>query len=254
MYIIRRRDKMKIKSLLLSTATAVIIPAVGFAGPALASSPGQIDGGDIYRVKNVTQNTDYASTATAKTCEEVQYKVLLHNSGFGSVTNIVASANLPSAGGASNMTVTYDSNGPKTSVSGSATLNLTSAQSVSYESGTTQVLDKDGKLVKSLPDGVTNGGVNAGTLAGSTAEFVTFKAKTNCPTPPPPPPSCKTDTKLCPPPVTPPSTPPATPSTPAPTTLVNTGPGETAALFAVAVIAGTFGYRKYLSRKLSRQS
>lgn len=73
--------------------------------------------------------------------------------------------------------------------------------------------------------------------------YVTLKVKVNMPTPPQPPQPPK-----------PPVTPPATPQTPAaPTTLVNTGPGETAALFAVAVIAGTLGYRKYLSARLGRQ-
>lgn len=242
---------MKVKSLILSAATAVIVPVAGLSGQAFASSPGQIDGGDIYRVKNVTQNSAFGASATAGTCEEVQFKVLLHNSRYGSVDNVVAKATLPSGGGTSTMTVTYDSNGPEHSVSGSASLALTGgAKSVTYEPGTSQVLDENSKVIKNLPDGITSGGVNTGTLNGSTSEFVTFKAKTDCPTPP----SCKTNPKLCPPPVTPPVTPPTTPQTPAtPTTLVNTGPGETAALFAVAVIAGTLGYRKYLSYRLGRQ-
>ncbi len=235
---------MKAKALMLGAATAVIVPVPSIGGSVFASSPGQIDGGDIYRVKNVTQNSAFAATATAGKCEEVQYKVLLHNSGFGEVDNVTAKATLPSAGGTSTMKVTYDSNGPENSVSGTASLSLTTAKSVTYEAGSSQLLDANGNVIKALPDGVTGGGVNTGTLNGSTAEFVTFKAKTDCPTPPTPPT----------PPVTPPATPPATPTTPAaPTTLVNTGPGETAALFAVAVIAGTLGYRQYLSRRLSRQ-
>lgn len=234
----------KSKSLILGAATAVIVPVASLSGQVLASSPGQIDGGDIYRVKNVTQNSAFAASATAGKCEEVQYKVLLHNSGFGSVNNVIAKATLPSSGGTSTMTVNYDSDGPEHSVSGTASVSLTSAKTIAYEAGSSQVLDGDGKLIKSLPDGITSGGVNTGTLNGSTAEFVTFKAKTDCPTPPTPPTPPK-----------PPVTPPATPSTPAaPTTLVNTGPGSDAAIFVAAVIAGTFGYRKYLSRRLSRQS
>ncbi len=69
--------------------------------------------------------------------------------------------------------------------------------------------------------------------------YVTLKVKVNMPTTPTPP-------------ETPPTTPPTTTTT-TPTTLVNTGPGEVAALFAVAMIAGTIGYRQYLSRRLSRQ-
>jgi len=49
-------------------------------------------------------------------------------------------------------------------------------------------------------------------------------------------------------------TPPTTPVTPAaPTSLVNTGPGSTIALFAAATIAGTVIYNLYLKRRLSRQ-
>lgn len=233
---------MKIKSLVLSTTAALMVSVVGFVGPALADSPGQIDGGDIYRVKNVTKNTPLADTATANACEELQYKVRLHNSGFGVAPNIVASATLPSTAGTTNvskMTINYDGS-VTTSVADTATVNLTSAQSISYESGTTQLLDKDNNLVKSLPDGVTATGVNVGDLNGSTVEFVQFQAKVNCPTPPKPP-------------VTPPTT-PSTPATPgAPTTLVNTGAGSVAGIFAAATIAGIAAYRFVLGRRLSRQ-
>jgi hypothetical protein len=228
---------MKIKSLVLTGAAAVIIPAVSIAAPVAADSPGVIGGGDIYRVKNLTQNTPFADSTNANACDELQYKVLLHNSGFSSATNITASANLNSV---STMTINYTGDGAQT-VSDTATVNLTSSQAINYESGSTQLLDNKSDLIKALPDGVTTGGVNVGDLAGSTAEFVAFKAKVNCPTPPP---------------VTPPSTPstPATPAgTAAPTTLVNTGPGSAIAAFVAATIVGAYGYRRFVSRRLSRQ-
>jgi hypothetical protein len=225
---------MKIKSLVLTAATAAIIPAVSIVAPVAADSPGVIGGGDIYRVKNVTQNTAFADSVNANACEELQYKVLLHNSGFSAAKNITVSANTASV---SKATVNYIGDGPQT-VSDTATVNLASAQSISYENGTTQLLDNKSNVIKSLPDGVTAGGVNVGNLDGSTSEFVSFKAKVNCPT-------------------TPPKTPPTTPNTPAtpgaPTTLVNTGPGSAVAAFVAATIAGAFGYRLYLSRRLSRQ-
>ena len=240
---------MKVKSLIAGVAAAVIVPVAGFATPALASSPGQIDSGSIYRVKNVTKNSDFAASASATCGDEVQFKALLHNSGFGSVDNVTVKATLPSGGGTSALNVTYDSNGPEHSVSASATLNVNSGN-VSYLSGSSQLLDENNQLIKSLPDGITSGGVNTGTLNGSTSEFVAFKAKVACESKP----TCKTNPKLCPPPVTPPSTPPSTPATPAaPTTLVNTGPGDVAAAFAVVTAAGAMGYRLYLSRRLARQ-
>jgi hypothetical protein len=49
-----------------------------------------------------------------------------------------------------------------------------------------------------------------------------------------------------------PGTPIATTTTPAPTSLVNTGPGQVIGLFAGVSIASAFAYRLYLSRKLAR--
>jgi hypothetical protein len=52
---------------------------------------------------------------------------------------------------------------------------------------------------------------------------------------------------------TPDEPPKVTPPPSTPTTLVNTGPGQVAGIFAAVTAAGTLGYRRILSRKLSRQ-
>ena len=240
------------KSLSKSVATAAGLTGLMLAtftmSPVFADSPGQIEGGPIYRIENVTQKaTTFTNPASAGTCDQLEYSVRLHNSGFGEVTNIVVSAPL-AAGSAttntSNVKVTYGG-GVATSTTASATLNLSSAQTVSYQSGTTEVLDSNGNLIKTIKsdDGIASTGVNVGDLAGSTTEYVNFEAKVNCPTPPTPP-------------ATPTPTPatPTTPSTPAaPTTLVNTGPGSVVALFAVVTVAGAAAYRFVLGRRLSRQ-
>jgi hypothetical protein len=242
---------MKVKTLILSTAAAVIMPAAGLTVPAMASSPGQIGGGDIYKIKNLTQNTKYSTQASANACDELEYSLTLHNPGYGQITNVITKATLPagaSTSNTSNATITY-SDGIGSPVNASATVNLTTAQSISYENGTAKLFDGSGNVIKALPDGITSGGVNIGSLNGSTTEYVNFKAKVNCPTPP----SCKTTPSLCPP-STPPKTPPSTPpaQTP-PTTLVNTGPGDVIGIFSAVTIAGALGYRLYLSRRLARQ-
>ncbi|HSX46346.1 MAG TPA: hypothetical protein VLG27_05115 [Candidatus Saccharimonadia bacterium] len=56
---------------------------------------------------------------------------------------------------------------------------------------------------------------------------------------------------ITPPPSTPPSTPPS--MTTPPTSLVNTGPGSVAGLFAVVSVASTAAYRRILARRLNRQ-
>lgn len=115
-----------------------------------------------------------------------------------------------------------------------------SAQFAHKADGTNEVTEKLNDTI------VGSNGTYLGDIHGcfQYSGYVTLKVKVNMPTTPTPPTPPK-------PPVTPPTTPPATPG--APTKLVNTGPGETAALFAVAMIAGTLGYRQYLSRRLSRQ-
>ena len=218
-------------------AGLAVVPMLAFAAPALADSPGQLEGGSIvYQVKNATQSGSYGAAATATCNDELKYSVRLHNTEFGKISSIVVSTTQPSASGTSNMTASgTNSAGSAVSTNGSVSLTVGANQSLAYEAGSTALYDGSANLIKALPDGITAGGVNAGDLNGSTTEFVTFKVKVTC--------------------VTPPVTPPATPVTPAvvkPTRLVNTGPGAVAGLFAAVTVAGAFGYRTLLSRRLNR--
>jgi uncharacterized repeat protein (TIGR01451 family) len=237
---------MKAKTLILSTATALIVPVASLAGPAFADSPGQIENGNIYRIQNVTQNVNFANPASANACDELEYSVQLHNPGYDQISNIVTTATLPSGSATSNtskMNIVY-SDGIDSGINASAILNLTTSQSVTYVSGSTELLDVNGKLIETLPDGITTGsGVNVGGLAGSTTEYVNFEVKVSCPAPVTPP-------------VTP--TPAPTPTTPAPTAvaptqLVNTGAGNVIGLFAAVTAVSAFAYRYLVSRRLSRQ-
>lgn len=243
---------MKVKSLVLSMATAVVVPVVGLTGVASATAVGQIEGGDIYRVRNVTKNTDFTDPVNADLCETVQFKVRIHNPGPDSLNNVNVKATLDSGKSkthSSKVTITA-SNANPSSTTDTAGVNLSKAGSLNYISGSTELLDAHSSKLKDLPDGILNSGVNIGSVGVSTEQkrYVQFEAKSNCP---PPKPECK---KNCTPPVTPPpSTPPSTPTPAAPTKLVNTGPGDVAAAFAVATVAGTLGYRLYLSRRLARQ-
>ncbi len=218
-------------------ASMAAMPVLVLSGSAIAGSPGQLGGGDNYLVKNLTQGGSYSNTITATCNDEVQYSMQLSNTQFGALNNVTLKATLPNNGGVSTATATTDLGGTS-GTSDTATVNLSSGATQSLENGSTTLYDGNGKVIKTLPDTITSG-VNIGTLSGSTTEFVNFKAKVSCPTTPP---------------VTPPSTPtpPATPSQPAPTALVNTGPGSVAAIFAAATAAGTILYRRVLTRRLSR--
>jgi hypothetical protein len=180
-------------------AAFVALPIVAFgAVPALAftgqSSEGQFS--NIYQIKDETTNGAWGNTISANACDSLRYKEMIYNPGPSVVTNVMVQATLPSAAATSNTSTitTSSATAQPTSVSLTASVNFPSAQSISYTNGTTELLDQNNNLLKTLPDGITNAGVNIGDLAASGTEFVQFDTKVNCPAPTPPKP-----------PVTPPS-------------------------------------------------
>jgi hypothetical protein len=165
----------------LVLATLAMTPNVS------ADSAGQIDGGQIYQIANLTQNSKYMNPAYASACDEVEYSIQLHNPNYASVNDINVSATLPASASTTNtsdLTITY-TGGSASVTTASATLDLTSAQTVTYESGTTVLYAGNGSKIATLPDGITGSGVNVGSLDGSTTEYLNFKAKVNCPVTPP---------------------------------------------------------------------
>jgi hypothetical protein len=171
----------------LAVAAVITMP---LAGRALAVSEGQIDGGNQnYEIKNLTQNVAYANPASANACDLLEYKVRLYNPGPASLYQVNVVTTLPSTIATSNTaTLTASSeNADPASTNFTTVLNLTSAQGVSYVNGTAQLLDVNNGLIENLPDGITQGGVNIGTLGPSTYEFVQFEAKVSCPAPAPKP-------------------------------------------------------------------
>lgn len=212
-------------------AVLAVAPVLAFAAPAFADSPGKFGTApDEYLVKNVTQNGSYATTASATCNEELKYSIRLHNSNFGNISNISVTASL-SNNGTSSMSATGSSaDGATTTTSGNVAVTVSGSNAtVAYEAGSTALYNESAQLVKNLPDGIVGSGVNVGDLAGSTAEFVQFKAKVNCST-------------------TPPVKPPVTP----PTVLPNTGAGDVVGIFASVAVVAAFAHRLFLSRKLSR--
>jgi hypothetical protein len=169
------------------TLTLLAIAGLAVSLPAHAANQGQIASGDIYRSKNVTKGSDFSNTTTADACESLQYKVRLHNPGPGIVHQVHVAATLPAGAATSNtstVTITAADADPAT-VSDSTVVNLSSSQSIAYTSGTTQLLDANNNILKSLPDGITQGGVDIGDVGVSLNEirFVQFMAKVSCPAP-----------------------------------------------------------------------
>lgn len=237
----KKSTKAKIAA---TVASILAVPLVVLGTHASAIGEGQIERGDIYYSKNLTSGSAFGDPTAANKCESLLYKVRMHNPGASTVTNVRVSVNLPSSASTHNVstaTITANNAFPAT-VSDTATVNLSTAQTISYRGGSTELLNASNVVISSLPDGITAGGVNIGSVGVSINEirFVQFKADIGCPNIPKPP-------------VTPPTTPPTTTTTTPPTQLVNTGPGSDAAIFAIVTVAGTIGYRYFLSRRLSRQ-
>jgi hypothetical protein len=337
---------MRIKSTLASLAAIVVVPAIVLSSaPTHAAVPSSIEGGDIYRVKNLTKGqAEFSDPASADACDVLQYKVRIHNGGPDAVlNNVTVQAAFPTAASTQNISlmILRADNASPSSTSDTATVNISSAQKLSYVTNSTELLDANGNLIKTYNDStdgvVTEGGINIGAVGISINEkrYVQFKEKINCPTPVTPAYTCdaftittdkdrkvkisnfstsatngavfknavvdwgdnstalnaaniigqshqygKDGTYLIsatahftvngqdvtaggpkcqqqvtfspntPPKVTPP---PTTPTTP-PANLVNTGPGSVAAIFAATTAFGAVAHRRFLSRRLSRQS
>jgi hypothetical protein len=158
-------------------AALAVLPVMAFASPVLADSPGHLESGNLtFRVRNATQNGDYSNSTSVACNEELVYSVRLHNTDFGALNNIQVKANLISG----DMTATPDS-GAAAGITGHVSVTIPSGSNVAFESGSTTLYTGSGSVIRTLPDGITTVGVNAGTLNGSTTEFVIFKAKVACP-------------------------------------------------------------------------
>lgn len=227
----------KIKQIAVSAlAVPVLVAGVVSAAPA-----GQIEGGDIYRVRNVTKNTAFADPITADQCDTVQFRVRIHNPGPEDLTgvNVKATLNTEVAASHSSVVTVSATNANPSSVSDSAGVNLSKAAGMSYVNGSTELLDQSGAKISTLGDTILSSGVSVPNDVGVSVEekrFVQFQAKVDCPQPP----------------VTPPVTPPTTTKS-VPTTLPNTGAGQVAGIVAAVVVASAVAYSWVTGRRLSRQ-
>ncbi|MES2876737.1 MAG: hypothetical protein V4678_04700 [Patescibacteria group bacterium] len=172
---------------LLSMAAGAVIASVAVATSAFATYDyGQIASGDIYRVRNVSDNqTSFEKTTNADLCETVQFKVRVHNAGPKPVSNVNVKATLSSGvstSHSSTVTITANNNYNNNVATGTAGVSLSKAGSIAYVNGSTELLDNAGNRLNTLGDTILTSGVNLGEVAVSTnnMRFVQFKAKMNC--------------------------------------------------------------------------
>jgi len=176
---------------LTSIALGIFMVPVVAVSAVSALAAGQVEGGDIYRVKNVTKGIDFTDPVTATCGDTVQFKVRIHNPGPDALTGVKVSATLPTAAATSHsskVTVSADNANPA-STSDTAGVNLDKSGTLQYVAGSTELLDAHNSKLSTLPDGVVNGSVNIPGGVGVSTEqkrFVQFSAKVDCPTTPPP--------------------------------------------------------------------
>lgn len=223
-----------IKSLKIAVL-ALAVSVLAFSGSSVsAASAGQLAGGDNYVVKNVTKGGAYANSVSATCNEEVQFSMQLSNTQFGALNDVTLKATLPSTGGTSTATATTHLGGA-TGTSDSASVTLGANQTINYTAGSTVLYDGNGSVIRTLSDGVTAGGVNLGTIEGSTTKFVNFKAKINCADKPVCTVNCTPET-------------PKTPTGVTPGAIASTGPAE---LFSglAGVSALGYGVQRYVASR-----
>lgn len=183
---------MRIKRIVASVVSTALLAVTALAvSPSHASATVQpyVEGGDIYRVRNLTKGSDFMDPASADACDTLQYRVRIHNPGPDQIlTNVTVQAGFQSAASTKNVSVIVirASNAHPSSTSDTATVNLSSSQKVSYLSGSSELLDQNGNFIRNIGDVTQGSGVNIGNVGISVNEkrFVQFKAKVNCPTPP----------------------------------------------------------------------
>ncbi|MBI3494854.1 hypothetical protein HY004_02635 [Candidatus Saccharibacteria bacterium] len=218
---------------------------LAFAAVAIVSGPvalaAQIEGGNFYRVKNITTGSSYADQTTADKCQTVQFLAQIHNPGPEALTGVKVKATLPTTAAdpiSSVATITAANAATQTDT---ATVDLPSANKIDYVPGSTKLLDHNAGVIQSLPDGVTGGGVDVpGGVGVSLQEirYVQFNAKINCEDKPVCTVNCTPET-------------PKTPVTPAgvtPSAIASTGPADVISGLA-GVSALGYGVQRYVASR-----
>lgn len=222
----------------LAATSAIVFPSV-----AMAAGGGQIEQGDIYRAKDLTTNSAFADNITAACGDTVAFRVRIHNGGPDTLTNVKVSATLNGASSTSHgsqVSLSADNNLHNAVVTANAGVNTSQATTATFVSGSTQLLNFSltpggESVLRNLPDGILNGGINIGSIGPLTTdtEEVQFQVTLTCPTPTP----------------TPTLTPTPTPQVKGVTTLPNTGAGDVVGIFAGASAAGTAAHAVITRRR-----
>ena len=179
-----------------NTIAGLAVMPVFVLTTAVAGATGQVGASDIYRVRNVTANpaanAPFANTSDATCGDVVQFRVRIHNSGPDAITNVKVKATLEGANSKSHgskVTVSADNLINGDAVTDIAGVNTDKNTTISYVSGSTELLGYsstpgESPVLGGLPDGIVS--ANGITLEDpiepltSATKSVQFKAKLNC--------------------------------------------------------------------------
>lgn len=168
----------------LKKATLAIAAVAVVSGP-VAFAAGQIEGGNIYRVKNVTQNSAFTDPVTGTCGDTVQFRVRIHNPGPEEINNVRVAATLPATASTSHSsTVTVSASDAPDVITDTAGVNLDKAGKLNYINGSAELLDPNGAKLQNLSDSIVNGGVNLPSAIGVSNQqmrLVQFSANVDCP-------------------------------------------------------------------------
>src|SRR5690349_17562706 len=132
---------MKALKIVSGFAAASLVAILG-ASVVFAASPGQLTGGSqVLEAKNITQGTGYSDTTSLACGEVVQYSAMLHNAGYGALTNVIVKAGFPGSFSA------VPAEGSIYGTSDTTTVNVASGGTLEYQSGTTVLYNGNGGVI-----------------------------------------------------------------------------------------------------------
>jgi uncharacterized repeat protein (TIGR01451 family) len=212
---------------------AVLVPVVTFSGVGATTAVGQIEGGNIYKAKNVTKGGVFEDPTNATCNDLVKLRVEIHNPGPVALQNVKVAATVPTATAtthSSQVTVSA-SNANPASTSDTAGIKLDKAGKLSYVAGSAEYFDPTGSRLGSISDSIVAGGAivpNGVGVSFDQRRYVQFQVKVVCEVTP-------TVPEV---PVT-----PVTPTKVTPAVIAVTGPASTVAtMFGLSALAAGIGY------------
>ncbi len=260
-------------------AGVAVLPVLAFASPVSAADYySNIGGGNIFQVKNLSAAGQYNDPANATCGQTVRFRLFLHNAGPAVASDVSVKVAFPTdqatSFGVKATVIDANADPSFPAIADTATVKTDKTASIKYVAGSAEYFDRNGGRLGAMSDTIATTGAS---LPGGVAvslnneRYVALNAVIACETTPPvvkiqvcelatkkivtinetdfnSTTYTKDLTKCNSTPVTPITS--VTPTTP--TTLVKTGPGDVAALFAGVTVLAAVAYRIVLRRQNAR--